>query len=411
MTDLLFGDMGTHKDPESGIKQYGPYSRVSDTRVQVFFIFHSLHKDVAEKVLEYLMGGKREDEITRIMNIPFITQPGFSITFTNMEDPLPEIISRLNERRFDSQTQYVSFYLSPYSKGEKSHSKRPVYYRLKEELLHRGIVSQVLDANKIRRDNLARLLGPNMAVALYAKLGGIPWSINCIEPDELIIGVGAFRNGQDGERYVAGICSFSQLEHFSGFDCFRCNQVRELTGAILMAILRFRENQKMISRLVIHFCKTESWPELLSIEEGLQSLGLDIPYYVVSVNKMLLTDITEFEGERVNLTPPDCSYLQINPSQFLLYNNISQSGHQVDMKRASFPLKVSINRYPDVTLDRVTIETLLEQLSAFCRLNWTSMNEQQFPVTMLYPELLSQMYSYFERLELPEMGKRTLWFL
>ena len=39
----------------------------------------------------------------------------------NKENPLPEIIPALNERRFDVGVDYVAIYLSPFSKWSSGH--------------------------------------------------------------------------------------------------------------------------------------------------------------------------------------------------------------------------------------------------------------------------------------------------
>ena len=57
----------------------------------------------------------------------------------------------------------------------------------------------------------------NIAVAILAKLGGIPWCLKDKSNDELIVGVGAFKSKQFNQRYLGSTFCFSSDGSFNGF--------------------------------------------------------------------------------------------------------------------------------------------------------------------------------------------------
>ena len=70
-------------------------------------------------------------------------------------------------------------------------------------------------ANRKRLSKYAEKLGnpkikyeyslTNIAVAMLAKLDGVPWRLHVPVKNELIVGVGAFKRKVDGVQYMGGI--------------------------------------------------------------------------------------------------------------------------------------------------------------------------------------------------------------
>ncbi|MBK8711188.1 MAG: hypothetical protein IPL97_04775 [Niastella sp.] len=54
---------------------------------------------------------------------------------------------------------------------------------------------------------------------------------------------------------------------------------------------------------------------------------------------------------------------------------------------------------------------LIDQVYQFSRMYWKSISQQNLPVTTIYPEMVAKIFPYFDREELPEFGKKNLWFL
>ena len=434
LNTLEFGKGKTDAEPKNGMRLYGPKKLSPDLKTVFFFICHSQDVDMAKTVNAYLKGTLPGFVgLQKYAGIVYSNVKGFSIYFENKENPLAEIAYQLDGRVFEPATRYVALYLSPFGKWDANEAHKAVYYRVKEELLHRGIVSQVIEVEKnwvgrhteIKPDNTQfavlktgfNFAFANIAVAVLAKLGGTPWSLAGGLTNELVIGISAFKSDSLENKYLGSAFSFSGEGNFCGFDCFRSNQMDELAGSILMAVKAYCEEQQSLDRLVIHFYKTLGKKELARIEAGLATLGLDIPVVVVSVNKTFSEDIIGFDDKQTQLMPYSFTYLPINKYQYLLYNNGLQKDTVFDPKEGyPFPLKLSVQYFaPKSTLslkaDESIIPALFEQVCRFSQLYWKSVSRQSLPVTLRYPEMLAQIVPHFSRPELPRTGKETLWFL
>ncbi len=434
LNSLEFGKGKTDAEPKNGMRLYGPKKLSPDLKTVFFFICHRQDVNMASTVNAYLKGTLPGFVgLQKYAGIVYSNVKGFSIYFENKENPLPEIAEKLDNRLFEPATRYVALYLSPFGKWDANEAHKAVYYLVKEELLHRGIVSQVIEVEKnwvgrqteIKPDKTQfavlktgfNFAFANIAVAVLAKLGGTPWSLSGGLTNELVIGISAFKSDSLENKYLGSAFSFSGEGNFCGFDCFRSNQMDELAGSILMAVKAYCEEQQSLDRLVIHFYKTLGKKELAPIEAGLATLGLDIPVVVVSVNKTFSEDIIGFDDKQTQLMPNSFTYLPINKYQYLLYNNGLQKDTVFDPKEGyPFPLKLSVQYFaPKSTLslkaDETIIPALFEQICRFSQLYWKSVSRQSLPVTLRYPEMLAQIVPHFSRPELPRTGKETLWFL
>ena len=136
---------------------------------------------------------------------------------------------------------------------------------------------------------------PNIAVAILAKLDGIPWRLNTPIRNELIVGVGAFKNIATDVQYIGSAFSFNNTGGFNRFEYFMKHEVDVLAGSISRAIRDYATVNNSPDRLIIHFYKTMNEKELEPIEKALADLGLDIPVFVVTINKTESEDIVLFD--------------------------------------------------------------------------------------------------------------------
>lgn len=427
---LKFGNEEQENNSYIGLKKFGPLSYSPTSTVIFFFIVHQDDTPLSFVVHDYLKGNKSDFYgINKLTGINFCTQTNFSIIFKDKENPLPEVIQALDERRFEVGIDYVAIYLSPFSKWTQDVSQKSIYYRIKEELLHRGIMSQTLEVTKNWPEKKLDSTGnaivkngfnyfmPNIAVSLLAKLGGTPWSFSGTTDNELVIGISAFKSELVGQRYLGSAFCFTGEGRFYGFDCFQHNQIEELAGSVLLAVKSFVQKQKDLKRLVLHFYKTINQKELKPIERGLASMGLQIPVVVVSINKSFSDDIIGFDKSAQMLMPHAFTYLPVESNHYLLYNNSFHPSLKFsDRQGYPLPMKVSVEYHlpgseQKVVLNREDVEPLLVQICKFSQLYWKSVSAQPLPVTLRYPEMLAQIVPHFSHPELPQAGKETLWFL
>ncbi|WP_271424771.1 Piwi domain-containing protein [Aequorivita sinensis] len=411
---LLFGEGNTDIVPMNGMKEYGPFDFSDTSNIHFFFIFHKDDYQVAKKMDGFFRGTERGfGGLSKFIHTPYHTEKGFSIMFEDRENPWSEIYNKVTEKHFEPDIQYIAIYISPFSKNSPDKSRRKIYYRLKELLLKKGISSQVIDAEKVMTNDKYYFSLPNIAIAILAKLNGIPWRLDNTIKKELVIGEGAFKNPDFDIKYIGSAFSFSNNGKFNRFECFQQNQTRELAGSIIRAVKEYAALNPDIKRLVIHFYKTMRQEELQPIEDGLKRLGLSIPVFIVSINKTETSDIVAFDIDWDNLMPLSGTYIRVDHNEFLLFNNARypNSNKYSDTEGYPFPIKIKISSpNKDAFDDANIVLELLTQVYQFSRLYWKSLRQQNVPITIKYPEMVAQIAPRFQS-TIPDHAKDKLWFL
>ena len=357
--------------------------------------------------------------------------------FKDRNNPIPEIRARLHQddyQNISSDVFYVGIYISPIHKYSNEKEARECYYQIKELFLKQGIVTQCVEFDKMKNmiekdsgktyKNFTYTL-QNMAVAICAKAGGSPWLLNTTSKKELVIGIGAFKS--DHEQYIGAAFSFENTGVFNKYNYFQKNEVDELVGAIRKSILDFSRIHERPDKIVIHYYKLISKRnESQKIERMLSDLQLDVPVYVVTINKTESEDIVVFDrmstyqdkykGDVQSMMPYSGKWVNLGHTQnghrYLLCNNTRYEGSNFNkMDGFPFPIKLTItcpNRNNNI--DAVTINQLIEQVYQFSRIYWKSVKQQGLPVTIKYPEMIAEIMPHFtDKAIYPEQN--CLWFL
>lgn len=417
---MLFGK--NHNDVNAtgynsymGLKNNGPYQKSKQLVVNVFYICHSSDVEVAKKLAkEFKEGLGAYKGINQLTKIAIKTTKESTIVFENEFEPFEEIKnSILYQKNFDENETYFAIYLSHVDKHHSNKNYRKTYYRLKQLLLKKNIHSQVIVKDKMieKGVDFAYSLN-NIAIAMLAKLGGIPWRIKATKQDELIIGVGAFKNTEIGVRYIGSAFSFQNTGLFNEFDCFVEHSPAILAGSIHEAVMKFTQVNSDPQRLIIHFYKTMSDKEIKPILAKLKALGLKIPVFIVTINKTESKDIIAWDNEWENLMPLSGQFVKIGYKNFLLFNNTRyQDNTHSKAEGYPFPVKLKFTSIPDEALDGTVIRELMDQIYQFSRMYWKSVKQQHLPVTIKYPEMVAEIFPHFEDYHLPEFGRDKLWFL
>lgn len=441
---LRFGNQFKNNRPRDGINA-GPARNCPYVEVRLIAIYHEDDRDYASKLLGYFRNGnyQDQDEAKRKRLERYIgTSVGYAhhslhICFKNSGNPLPEIQNAMMQQAYnnlDSNIRYVGIYLSPIHKYASDKKASECYYKIKELFLKRGIMTQCIDARNmieaINRDKDSRYKNfiytlQNMGIAICAKTGGSPWLLDETMRKELIIGIGAFKTA--GEQFIGAAFSFDNTGVLCDYDYFRTSQFRELIGKIRLTIKHYTSVNNRPERLIIHYYKKLSMKkEATQIMEMLASLNLDIPVYVVSINKTESEDLVLFDnqstysdrnGTHQSLMPMSGTWANLGRVRegyrYLLCNNTRYGDDHFRVTDGfPFPVKLTICCFGGngADIDTPTVELLIGQVYQFSRIYWRSVRQQGLPVTIKYPEMIAEIMPHFEsQIVYPE--KDCLWFL
>ena len=411
---LVFGDKNHDLVPMNGMKVYGPLEISPYSKIHFFYIFHKDDRIVAEKIDRYFKGEEYGFKgLYKFSKTLYHTEQGFSIMFENKDNPILEIEEKLRDKDFDDEVRYIAVYLSPFNKHVHDTEQRSIYYKIKELLLKRGITSQVIESAKVLTNDKYFFSLANIAIAILAKLDGTPWRLDAKLKNELIVGVGAYKNLETDVQYVGSAFSFMNNGKFNRFECFQKNQIDELAGSIIRSVKEYVTINSGIDRLIIHYFKNMNSKEFDPIEEGLKEMGLNIPVFILSINKTESHDIVAFDNNWAKLMPASGTCINLGHNRFLLFNNTRYNDDTFrDIEGFPFPIKLSITcTNQELEKDVKIIKELIDQVYQFSRMYWKSVRQQNLPVTIKYPEMVAEMFPHFVGNEIPVFGKDNLWFL
>lgn len=407
---LRFGKGHISDDIYTAIGDSGPFSLPLARHFKTFIIYTKEAFSAKEILEKHLTGHTGYSSLQAYSRVPLVYRPELNLEIQQQEQIEEEIEKYLRSFQKETDVQYFAYYISPYPKYGYTGKQHQHYYYIKELLLKRKIVSQTLVSSGIRKN--INLWIPNLAVSMIAKLGGVPWKLTRESEKELIVGFGAFKIPLKKQAFVGSSFCFDNEGHFQEFDCWQKVYEWSFIGSLHTAILKYKEKNKGISRIVIHYYKELNKKEFRQVEELLDRFELDIPVIVVRINstfrsKELIVDISHPFHLPLNAT-----YYRLQYHDYLLYINEREKAEQRKVKQAGYPLKVSLqSNRAGLVDDPVLVQQLMQQLYDFSLLHWRSIKQPRLPVTIAYPQYLAHIFPYFKAEILQDIGKTSLWFL
>lgn len=416
-SNLSFENNKPGKNPKKDFYRLKPAEPSPYKNIHVIFVYHKDDEAKKDELKHYLQNGLRHFKgLYGYAGILNHIEDDASMVFTDKYNPLPELEAKFTSYKYDTvNVKYLAIYLTPFTKEETARQEERIYVQVKEYLLNREIVCQSIEPKNVGGEETNFVFSlTNMAVAILAKLGGVPWRLHTIEKKELIVGVGAFRNPKDGVRYLSSAFSFDNTGRFNSFDYFMKDEITELAGSISAKVREFAMINGVPNRLIIHFYKKLSEEELQPIEKALQEMQFPrpIPVFIVSINKTESTDIVAFDMDFPELMPVSGTYISIGNKKYILFNNARTVEGFNKYDGYHFPVKLAIDCNKKELLNDVnTIHVLINQVYQFSRMYWKSLSQQNLPVTIKYPEMIAEIAPYFSGPGIPLYGKDKLWFL
>ncbi|MGG6294929.1 argonaute/piwi family protein [Leptolyngbya sp. AN02str] len=261
-----------------------------------------------------------------------------------------------------------------------------------------------------------------MSLAIYAKLGGIPWLIkaNPTITHELVFGLGSavLSEGRLGQReQVVGITTvFSGDGNYMLSNLSKAVPVLEYKDALLESLRDTIEKVKGAMnwqvgshiRLIFHAFKPLKDSEADAVKELMKELGdFDVEYafiHIVKEHPFILFDESEngvFDYEtrisgKGKFAPKRGMFLRVSKSEVLL----SLTGaHEVKRPEDGIPTPVLLRLHRESTFGDTTY--LARQVYTFSCHSWRSFFPSHMPVTITYSELIARM--------LGQLGTVSFW--
>lgn len=396
------------------MKEYGPVQAPpTNKQIKLIFIFHEDDKELANKLYSYLKKGyKSFPGLESFVKIQFDIDTANTIRFTD-NNPITEITTSLANLQIDTENNaYAALYISRIKKDTLDEEEDAVYFRLKELLLSYGITSQVIFKNNINNPSFNYFL-PNIAIALLAKLGGIPWILYRPIKNDLVVGIGLDRSFVARNKFIGNAFCFKNDGSFKGFNVFESGDSISVANSIKEKIGQYILENNQCDRLVIHYYKKMSWEEEKPIRDVLDNLNLSLPYVIVTINETESKDYVLFDSSFDGKMPQSGTFIKTKWDEFILCNNTRYSnntGTRLDGYPLPIKIKLKSPNYEKIN-DFDVVRELIDQVYQFSRMYWKSVRQRNMPVTIEYSEIIAKMVAHFENKNLEQFARNSLWFL
>lgn len=407
--EMIFGQGHVSASVFESLKAKGPHALPGFKHSKIFLIYFENDLSAAKKLEEYILKKDGFGSLSALTRIPFLYDKSLDIILPVDKNPVEAIRETLKTRSTDPECGYFAFYISPYTRFETQAVNHEIYYKIKEIMLRRSIGIQVIERNKIF-GNFSYSIA-NIGIAMIAKMGGIPWRLSSNTDKELIIGFGAFKSQRYHTRYIGSSFCFSNDGVFCEFDCFPADETWSIAGSAEAALMAYRKNNPDVKRLVIHFYQKIGRKQLKPIEDMLRRLKFDIPVIVISINKTYSESQLAFDEAFPEKMPLNGTFVKIGRQEYLFCNN-QRENIGSNPSALPMPLKIGLQSNQEGLLNNPElVERLVKQVYEFSFMHWRSVNQQNLPVTVTYPEMLARIFPWFDSDTLSDEGRRSLFFL
>lgn len=407
---MLFGKGKTDVNAISGMRDHGPYKN-SPKADENKFIFIYQDRDDANKLYFHFKNGlKHFPGLFSYVGLPPTLERDISLKYTNIDSLKEEfdkfLVEKLSENLYSN---YFVIVIGDFIKQETDEVHTDLYYHIKNSLLKKGIPSQFVSYKNIRGGAFHYHL-PNIAVAMLAKLGGVPWRLNSKSYDELVVGFNQATIGEN--RFIGSAVFFSnegELNKVIGYpeSISATRLITHLRNSI-EAYISSKNNPP--DRLVIHYYKQNSKEEKKQIDQLIQQeLRLNIPFAIVEINDHKSQIDIVFDQQYNFGMPESGTYIKVGRDEYLLFNNTRYQHSPVRSIAEELPIKVKIH-FADT--GGFSHKELITQVYEFSRLYWKGLKQKSQPVTTLYAKMIAEFESKIkEPIPSNDVINKTPWFL
>lgn len=390
---MLFGNNQTDINPISGMRSHGVYRPIENaTDIQFIFIFENT--DDANSLYKYLKNGfKGFPGLESYVNIPVTLANSIvegkykKLQFSSKENIIKEFfVFSKTELKEEIYQNLFAFVIGDFDKNDPD----DIYYKLKLELIKKGIPSQFINYRNIRKSSVFNYHLPNIAIGTLAKLGGIPWRLDTPQKNDLVIGFNQIKS--NNQKFIGSTVFFDNQGRLKKTYSFNeKDSTSEIISLLRNAIVEYLKEDDSLQRLVIHYHKSLSNKEHGAVDNLLRNeLKISIPYSVVEINDTKSRLDIGFDPNNNYSMPISGSFIQLSKKEYLLFNNNRFAEKSPVNIKDELPLKLKIHFADESGFSHFE---LIEQVYQFSRLIWKGLKQRSQPATCYYAKEIAKFKS------------------
>ena len=295
------------------------------------------------------------------------------------------------------------------------------YYTIKSYFLKRGLAIQAITIEQaLKRDGFKWSIS-GIALQLFVKLGGVPWTVKPQKQNCLIFGVSA-AHIKDEKNNVTKYFAYSLCFDSSGLykklnilgqSTNKESYIKQLSDEIKNHLRNNLDDS--IEKCVIHVPYKLKRDEMKCIKESMESVKQDhqkISFSVIKINVINKFFGYSFYNSNIPLAG---SCLQLGKHDYLVWFEGLQQGKTqvVSAQNISNPVHIQFIYGPEMTDEE--IKAYLQDIINLSGANWRGFNAKHEPVSTLYPELIAKFAGKFDQyglnLEIGNSAIEKVWFI
>jgi len=400
-----------------GLRAHGPFdsSRVELGEKSVLFVFPESLRDLARRLATALRHGhKNFPGFSAMFRTPFTGQhmdyleiPGSVTEPAELGARYGSAIAEWNERSGTSGLQ-LALVLIPRTERWETDS---AYYAAKATFARLGLPTQMVTAELLEDEREFGWSVANIALASFAKLGGIPWTVEApADESDLVLGVGRADVGS-GRRifgYAVALTSNGLYRNIWGAHPVGDEEeyISRLEDVLVRALAE--DVDQPFGRLVVHLARRTGWREIEAVRRAMGRAGVTLPTAFVRVDDSTLWDVAS--GAADHYAPPKGIAVRLGSRRALL-----QAEELTAIGPPGGPLLIELDGRSDIGSDE--LDAVVDQAYRLGYANWRGFNAVSRPVTIAYGEILARLVGYLEEVDSwdPSLLRNDLrerpWFL
>lgn len=391
----IFRDDKEGQSPFKGIRDYGPLKTLTD-KTHFYFAFTDEARDYAVDLYKALRG-----------QLHSTTFPGLSQIFKVSIEK--ENTSRSSVKNFDSKS--IKQMITEIKTGNhdsaiqiailNSRNEKQDYYNLKHSFLQETIPLQIITLDLLKNKEAFKWSISNIALQIFAKLGGKPWKVKPSNQNCLIIGVGQshkLTKTPEGRTIIDKYFAYSVLIDSSGLykdiEILGSSEDEKSYAEQIQTKIEeiVRKYNGEYRKFVIHTPFKLKNKELLTIQNALQNLSADENLGDIELVVIKINTKNKFFGyyyQANSLVPYESTFLQISRQEFLIWFEDIQGSRPNVYKKFSGPTHIQFYYY-NKELSYLEKLKYLQDIINLSGANWRGFNAKLLPVSVYYCQLIAR---------------------
>ncbi len=379
--------------PRRGIQNYGPYDGMSlgKNQVNCLVVYPSGLQRAKQTVVSGLQNGNGSFAgFQKLFRLP-LTICGERSIAAETPEQLNAVLPNLLR---DNTPDIVLIFAS---------TRNPAYYaKAKSILLGNGIPSQFITQEKLGNSSQLPWLLENVALQMYAKIGGTPWTVLSSQKQKSLV-LGVSRAQDEQKRLIVGFVTlFSSDGDYLFFSTIAPKPVywdqpeayqKALAGVIVEACRDYSARNGQPDEIVIHLCKKPSkFHEFPAAEQAMKIIGGNLPYAILHLNEY--SNYRLFDTAHFSYVPRPGIKVTLSDTDALLFldgrKKDFRTGYEIRNRRG-VPRLFAIDFDRRSTMDVNEFPRLIRQIYEFSSVNWRGFNAQTIPATLNYSRLIANL--------------------